>query len=44
MMSLFSQGDIIYLDFNPQSGHEQKGRRSAIVITNNLFSQYSKIC
>ena len=39
----FEQGDIIYLDFNPQTGHEQKGRRPAIIITNNLFNKYSKM-
>ncbi len=25
-------GDIIWLDFDPQSGHEQKGRRPALVV------------
>jgi mRNA interferase MazF len=35
------QGDIIYLDFDPQSGHEQKGRRPAIVISNNAFNALS---
>ena len=39
----FEQGDIIYLDFNPQTGNEQKGRRPAIIITNNLFNKYSKM-
>ena len=43
MIQLFEQGDIIYLDFNPQSGHEQKGRRPAIVVTNNLFNKFSKM-
>jgi len=28
------QGNIIYLDFNPQAGHEQAGRRPALVISN----------
>ncbi len=27
------RGDIIWLDFNPQSGHEQRGRRPAIVLS-----------
>ncbi|MCX7735965.1 MAG: endoribonuclease MazF [Candidatus Kapabacteria bacterium] len=27
------RGDIVWLDFDPQSGHEQKGRRPAIVIS-----------
>ena len=29
------QGDIIWVDFNPQSGREQKGRRPALVVWNN---------
>ena len=37
------QGDIIYLDFNPTKGHEQKGKRPAIIISNNIFNQYTKM-
>lgn len=33
------QGDLVALDFDPQSGHEQKGRRPAIVISKDLFNQ-----
>jgi mRNA interferase MazF len=33
------QGDIIWLDFDPQAGHEQKGRRPAVVISNNLANR-----
>jgi len=36
------QGDIIKLDFNPQTGYEQKGRRPAIVVSNSHFNRYSK--
>ena len=25
-------GDIIWIDFNPQAGHEQRGRRPALVV------------
>ena len=32
------QGDIVWLDFNPQSGHERKERRPAIVISNDFFN------
>ena len=32
-----NQGDIIYLNFDPQSGHEQKGRRPALVVSNRAF-------
>jgi mRNA interferase MazF len=27
------RGDIVWMDFTPQTGHEQKGRRPAIVIS-----------
>ncbi len=33
-----SQGDIIWLDFDPQSGKEQKGRRPAIVISKKIYN------
>lgn len=32
------KGDFITLSFDPQSGHEQKGRRPALVISNFLFN------
>ncbi|MCE7987516.1 MAG: mRNA-degrading endonuclease [Caldilinea sp. CFX5] len=34
-----AKGDLITLSFDPQSGHEQKGRRPALVISNYLFNQ-----
>jgi len=34
------QGDIVALDFDPQSGHEQKGRRPAIIISNKIFNKH----
>ena len=33
------KGDFVIASFNPQSGHEQKGRRPAIVISNKLFNK-----
>lgn len=33
------QGDIVFLDFNSTKGHEQKGQRPAIVLSNNVFNQ-----
>ena len=33
------QGDIIALSFDPQAGHEQKGRRPALVVSRDLFNQ-----
>jgi mRNA interferase MazF len=37
------QGDIIQLDFNPQKGFEQKGKRPAIVVSNNFFNKLSSL-
>ena len=33
------QGDFIALTFDPQSGHEQKGRRPAFVVSKDLFNR-----
>ena len=32
-------GDLVILTFDPQSGHEQKGRRPAIIVSNKVFNQ-----
>lgn len=34
-----AKGDLIAVTLDPQSGHEQKGRRPALVISNDLFNQ-----
>lgn len=34
-----AKGDLVAVSFDPQSGHEQKGRRPALVISNDLFNQ-----
>lgn len=34
-----SQGDIVWLNFTPQSGHEQKGKSPALVISNDFFNR-----
>jgi mRNA interferase MazF len=28
-----AQGDVVWLDFDPQAGHEQAGRRPAVVLS-----------
>lgn len=33
------QGDLVTLDFDPQSGHEQKGRRPALVVSKEAFNR-----
>lgn len=47
MNDAFKQGDIIWLDCSPQSGHEQSGRRPAIVISNydfNCVRHFAVVC
>ena len=34
-----AKGDLITVMFDPQAGHEQRGRRPALVISNDLFNQ-----
>lgn len=35
------KGDFVTLSFYPQAGHEQKGRRPALVISNDLFNKHT---
>ncbi|QGU00466.1 Programmed cell death toxin MazF [Candidatus Syntrophocurvum alkaliphilum] len=37
------QGDIILIEFDPQTGHEQKGKRPAFVVSNKVFNQFTKL-
>lgn len=37
------QGDIVFLDFSPQSGHEQVGRRPGVIISNEQFFLRTKL-
>ncbi|MHB1420305.1 MAG: endoribonuclease MazF [Bacillota bacterium] len=33
------QGDIVWLQFNPQVGHEQSGKRPAIVLSPQIYNE-----
>lgn len=33
------QGEVIWIDFDPQSGHEQAGRRPALVLSHTAYNQ-----
>ncbi|PKN61615.1 MAG: mRNA-degrading endonuclease [Deltaproteobacteria bacterium HGW-Deltaproteobacteria-15] len=35
------KGDFVAVTFDPQSGHEQKGRRPALVVSNTLFNEHT---
>ena len=38
------KGDLIAVTFDPQSGHEQRGRRPALVVSNDLFNKHTGLC
>ena len=38
------KGDFVAVAFDPQSGHEQSGRRPALVISNDLFNRHTGLC
>ena len=40
------RGDLIVLNFNPQAGHEQAGRRNAIVLSPKEFNEtgFAAVC
>lgn len=33
------KGDLVVLTFDPSAGHEQQGRRPALIISNHIFNQ-----
>jgi mRNA interferase MazF len=37
------RGDIVWLSFSPQQGHEQAGMRPAIVLSSKSYNQSSKL-
>jgi len=39
-----SRGDLIAISFDPQSGREQRGRRPALVVSNDLFNRHTGLC
>ncbi len=37
------KGDIVWLDFDPQAGHEQRGHRPAIVLTGHEYNKKTEL-
>ena len=35
------RGDVVWLDFDPQTGHEQAGRRPALVLSPSVYNRPS---
>jgi mRNA interferase MazF len=38
-----NRGDLVYLDFNPTKGHEQRGYRPALIISPAAYSEKSSL-
>ena len=38
------KGDFVIVSFDPQAGHEQRGRRPALVVSNDLFNDRTGLC
>ena len=43
MVDKFKQGDIIYVNFNPEASHKQKGLRPAVVVSCDDFNYLSNL-
>ena len=39
MQYIPDKGDVIWLNFSPQAGYEQKGNRPALVISTKMYNQ-----
>lgn len=37
------QGDVVMVDLNPTKGHEQAGYRPAVIISGDVFNEYTKM-
>ena len=37
-------GHIVWVDFTPQSGHEQAGRRPALVLSSAAYNDHNGLC
>lgn len=38
-MKNYKSGDIVWIDMDPAEGHEQKGHRPAVIVSNNDFGR-----
>lgn len=38
------RGDVVWLNFTPQSGHEQRGKRPALVLSPKIYNEKTSLC
>ena len=43
MTALPEAGDLVWVDFNPQAGHEQAGQRPALVLTPRIYHERTNL-
>lgn len=43
MAKSIRQGDIILLNLDPQAGHEQKGTRPCLIVSNKDYNDFTKM-
>lgn len=39
-----SRGDIVWLNFTPQAGHEQRGKRPALILSPKMYNEKTSLC
>ena len=42
-MAAPQRGDIVWLDFHPQAGHEQAGRKPAVILSPRIYHQKTSL-
>ncbi len=38
------RGDIVWLNFTPQTGHEQRGKRPALILSPKIYNKKTSLC
>ena len=39
-----NKGDIVWLNFTPQTGHEQRGKRPALILSPKTYNEKTSLC
>ena len=39
-----NRGDVVWINFTPQAGHEQRGKRPALIISPKIYNQKTSLC
>ena len=38
------RGDIVWLNFTPQAGHKQRGKRPALILSPKIYNEKTSLC